>query len=645
MPAGASGLPAHEVVVRVLLISMPFGALERQALGPSLLKACLTRVQIDCEIRYLNFDFAGLAGVHDYFWAAHHVPYTAFAGDWCFTDQLYGADEPREREYIDRILRGEWKLSETDIRRLLRIKSLTGLFLQHCLSSIDWSRYQVVGFTSTFEQNIASLALARRIKYLHPGVKIVFGGANWEGEMGFELHRQFAFVDFVCSGESEQSFPALIDCIRRRKAPADVPGIVYRDGAKSVATGSSGLVEDLDGLPTPDYEDYFRDLAASGVNADVLPVLLFETARGCWWGAKAHCTFCGLNGGAMAFRAKSQARALAELKQLTRRWGITMVESVDNILDMHYFQDFLPSVAAEEMGLQLFYEVKANLSRRHLKALAEAGVNRIQPGIESMSDHVLTLMRKGTTALQNIQLLKWCREYQVSSEWNLLYGFPGETRADYQETLELLPAIRFLGPPCACGPLRLDRFSPYFDHPKEFGLHRVRALRSYEYLYPFDRESQHRLAYYFDFDYMPGHDPRGLSDDVIRYVQAWQRDPEPGALIARRLPDGQLRLDDTRAGATRTVVMGGLEQAAYESCDRAHTVDAIQSNLRKRFPSVAFETTQLRAFLESATANHLMLRHGAKYLSLALATGELRTVLEQAEHATPRQLAVLQSVS
>ena len=47
-------------------------------------------------------------------------------------------------------------------------------------------------------------------------------------------------------------------------------------------------------------------------------------------------------------------------------------------------------------------------------------MRRIQPGIESLSDHVLKLMRKGTTALQNIQLLKWCREYGVQPEWNLL---------------------------------------------------------------------------------------------------------------------------------------------------------------------------------------------------------------------------------
>jgi len=56
-----------------------------------------------------------------------------------------------------------------------------------------------------------------------------------------------------------------------------------------------------------------------------------------------------------------------------------------------------------------FYEVKANLTRVQVSALRAAGVTRIQPGIESLSDHVLKLIGKGTCGLRNVQLLKWCR--------------------------------------------------------------------------------------------------------------------------------------------------------------------------------------------------------------------------------------------
>jgi ribosomal peptide maturation radical SAM protein 1 len=620
--------------MRVLLVSMPFGALERQALGLSLLKACLTREGVACDVRYFTFDFAALLGADEYFWINRVVPYTAFCGDWCFTEALYGPRPETDGEYVEQVLRGQWYFSDADLRRLSTIRALTAPFLEHCLQSVDWRQYDLVGFTSTFEQNLASLALARRLRAQHPHLGLVFGGANWEGEMGLELHRQFPFVDYVCSGEAERSFPALVDRLASAASPADVPGIVYRDGDRSIATPAGLPIERLDELPIPDYADYFRDLEASGVSADVLPVLLFETARGCWWGAKSHCTFCGLNGGAMAFRAKSQTRALDELHALIAAWGVSMVESVDNILDMRYFQEFLPAVAREAPGLEMFFEVKANLVRKHLRTLAAAGVHRLQPGIESMSDHVLSLMRKGTTALQNIQMLKWCREYQIRADWNLLYGFPGETEADYRDLLQLLPAMRFLGPPSACGPLRLDRFSPYFDRAAEFGLRDVRALRPYRYLYPAGEEALARLAYYFDFTYEPAREAATFAGDVIAYVEGWRRDPELGSLTAIRTADGRLSLADTRRSATvSTLALDGLEQAAYEFCDRVHAFPAIDSMLRRRFPNTPFESARLRGFLDSAAANGLMVRQGDKYLSLALAAGSLRDVLEAAELA------------
>ena len=66
---------------KVLLISMPFGALEHQALGISLLKARLGEAGIGCDIRYLTFPFAGLIGYEEYQWMAYGLPYTTFAGN------------------------------------------------------------------------------------------------------------------------------------------------------------------------------------------------------------------------------------------------------------------------------------------------------------------------------------------------------------------------------------------------------------------------------------------------------------------------------------------------------------------------------------------------------------------------------------
>src|SRR5262245_15054827 len=112
----------------------------------------------------------------------------------------------------------------------------------------------------------------------------------------------------------------------------------------------------------------------------------------------------------MGYRSKSPDRAVAELCELSSRHPGLFVYAVDNIMDRDYFETFLPRLAASSFDAPLFYEVKANLTKDQLRLLHAAGVRNIQPGVESLDDSVLRIMRKGITAIENVQLLKWCSE-------------------------------------------------------------------------------------------------------------------------------------------------------------------------------------------------------------------------------------------
>lgn len=601
---------------RVLLVSMPYAALDRPALGLGLLQARLREMGFRCDSRYLGFEFADFIGLEEYLWVWGELPYTAFAGDWTFTEALYGSRPQADAEYVRRVLRGEWRLDEAAIARLLRVRAYSEPYLNHCMATLPWQGYDVVGFTSTFEQNLASLAMARRVKTVWPRLTIVFGGANWEGEMGWELHRRFRFVDFVCSGEADESFPALLQSLSGAgPRPGSIPGIVHRQSGRTRATGAAPLVRDLDRLPFPDFDPYFRDQAASPSAAHVTPTMLIETGRGCWWGAKSHCTFCGLNGGAMAFRSKSPERALEEIRHLRDRYQTDAFSVADNILDMRYFKTLLPMLAADGPAVSLFYEVKANLSQEQVALLAAAGVHRIQPGLESMSDRVLKLMRKGTTMLQNVQLLKWCREHHVVPEWNLLYGFPGERAEDYDAMHAVLDAIWFLDPPSGYGPVRLDRFSPYHGDPARHGMVSVRPMAPYRYLYPFPNEALMRIAYYFDYDYADGRDPRSYAGGLIEKVRAWMDDRHRGALLQLDGGQGELVLvDDRPPGRRHSLRLRGWAGRAYEACDSVQSLPALAR--RPEFDGVSSES--LRRLLDRCVSKRLMLRAGDRYLALAI---------------------------
>ncbi|MBF8193708.1 RiPP maturation radical SAM C-methyltransferase [Nonomuraea sp. K274] len=610
---------------RVLLISMPWHALNRPSLGLSLLQAGLRSEGVACDVRHLGFRLCDAIGLPDYLWVHGELPHLAFAGEWLFTSALYGTPPRSEAEYARDVLgygdEAEYArdvLGSGDVLgRLRRLRGPCEAFIDDCLESIPWAGYDVVGFTSTFEQNIASLALARRVKQRHPGVFVVFGGANWEGDMGHELHARFPFLDAVCTGEADRSFPALVRTIATGGSPAGVPGVIVRgaDG-RGVRTPPGPPIADLDALPEPCFDAYFADLAASANAAHIAPRLLLETSRGCWWGARHHCTFCGLNGTSMAYRSKSPERVLAEIEHLLHRHGVTTAAVVDNILDMRYFGTVLPALAAAGAPMELFYEVKANLTAEQVRLLARAGVRRVQPGLESLSDHVLALMRKGTTALRNVQLLKWCHEFGVRPEWNLIYGFPGETAEDYAHLPELVDAIDFLTPPSGMEPVRLDRFSPYHADPAAFGLVNVRPKPVYRHLYPFPGEALERIAYYFDFDHADGGQPDAYAGPALERVRRWTGRRLGGTLALLPHTAGGVVLIDDRDGEPVSCRLTGWRAAVYERCDRVTTERAAVA----AGTGEGAEPEEVRAFLAGCRERRLMANVGDRWLALAVRT-------------------------
>jgi ribosomal peptide maturation radical SAM protein 1 len=614
-PAGPSG-----GAERVLLVSMPFGALERPALSLGLLQAHCGRLGIPCETRYLTFAFADRVGLDNYLWlCSDDVPYTTFAGDWLFSEALYGRRPYADAAYIDEVLRRTYRLKESDLARLLRVREQVEPYLAHCMRTVPWSDYTLVGFTSVFQQNIASLALAARVKQAHPEITIAFGGANWEDAMGVALQEQFPFVDLAFSGEADESFPAVLEARRQGSGAHGIHGVSVNGRAGLAALAPAARVADLDQVPVPDFDPFFEQLRASPAVAGVAPTLLMETARGCWWGERSHCTFCGLNGATMAFRSKTPERVLSETRFLRERYGVAIINMVDDILDMRYFRSVLPMLAEADLRIEFFWEVKANLSHSNVRQLRDAGVRSIQPGIESLSGHVLKLMRKGTTAFHNIELMKWCAEYGVKPYWNFLYGFPGETAADYEESITLIEAIWHLEPPTGHGPIRLDRFSPYHTDPAAFGMVNVRPMSPFSYLYPFERKQLMEIAYYFDFDYADGRADDAYAREAVALVCAWMEDPARGKLEMRREPDGALHLLDTRrdlAAAPRRAVLRGWKAAAYLACDRAQTPQSLLQLPEVRREDIGEE--ELRGFLERCVHHQLMVRSERSWLSVAV---------------------------
>jgi ribosomal peptide maturation radical SAM protein 1 len=240
-----------------------------------------------------------------------------------------------------------------------------------------------------------------------------------------------------------------------------------------------------------------------------LPTISFETSRGCWWGERSHCTFCGLNGTSMRYRAKDPDVVIADIEALYRRYLILNFHAVDNILDLRYFETVLPRLAQRKRPFRIFYETKANLKRDQVQLLRDAGVRFLQPGIESLNTNLLKLMGKGCSAWQNVQLLKWARQFGIHLLWGNLMGFPGEEDGWFAEIAEWLPLISHLQP-AGLGLVRFERYSPYFFRAESYGL-RLRPSELYSKVYPLSDAELAELAYFFE---------REESDDVRNTLPA-----------------------------------------------------------------------------------------------------------------------------
>jgi ribosomal peptide maturation radical SAM protein 1 len=342
----------------------------------------------------------------------------------------------------------------------------------------------------------------------------------------------------------------------------------------------------------------------------------FESARGCWWGAKHHCTFCGLNGTTMRFRAKSAQRVLDELNGQARRYRTFRFEAVDNILDPRYLKELFPALAEQHTDYQLFYEVKANLTRAQLRILAAGGVTHLQPGLESLSSHVLRLMDKGVRAAQNVNLLRWARYYGISVGWNILWGFPGETPEDYAEQAAAIPHLVHLQPPASADRIWLERFSPLYRQPERFRLRHRRPEPSYRHVYPGSVDLD-RVAYFFDYepeDALPATAYAALTTAVGAWSQAWRKDDDPPMLCYRSSP-GLLQIYDGRhPGQEGTYTFRDTLADIYRACsDRPSTAAAVHRRLNLQLPVSAVED----AFGQFQDRG-LMFRDGTLALALAI---------------------------
>lgn len=477
-----------------LLIVPPFNQLNIPTLGGHILKSCAEQAGHRVSILYANLLFAQELGEESYHKITFHYSDELLFGDRIFASAAYGTpplgrnSEIAFQQFRDESITevGEKGEGPLDYSTLKQAATYANIFVDRLAQEIVAMDYPVIGCTTMFHQTAASIALLNRIKELNPDMITVIGGANCTGDLAKGVASLSDRIDYIFSGESEKSFVDFLNEIKKKKRP---PSRII-DGEPCC---------EMDTIPTADYQTFYHQLHASGLGIKMENVhILYETSRGCWWGEKRRCTFCGLY--EMLYRMKSPDRVISELKKLTKANPYSAVGIVDNALSRKYFKTLLPRLKKELPELRFFCEQKANLSLNEIKILAEAGAYSIVPGIEALSDSLLKRMDKGTKTRQNIMMMRYAHTYQLYLKWFLLYGFPGDQASEYRSYPDLIPLLRHLNPPRIYLKVQLIRYGLYRMFPERYGVKNLKPQKSYDDLLP-EQCDRDGVAYYFDADY------------------------------------------------------------------------------------------------------------------------------------------------
>ncbi|MCP4219750.1 MAG: RiPP maturation radical SAM protein 1 [bacterium] len=540
------------------------------------------------------------------------------AGEWIWSKAAFG-DFSDTEEYINHYRKDLEEMEKEagctidDLRMVRNQKTFE--FLDFCVNQVDWNVFGLIGFSITFQQLTASIALARRLKEKYADIPIVFGGAVFEDDIAEGIFRGCSFVDYIHCGDADKTFPEMIHRLEKGESMAGLPGLLWRKGEEIVFNGRSPNLMDMDSTPVPDYDEYLyaRDAGKNTEMPTNRPLEIpLETARGCWWGMKSQCTFCGLNRAGMEFRSKSPENVLHMLRELARKYNCFDFIAIDNIMDAGYIETLFQRLADSHSDMRFRYEVRPYFSRQQLSRLKKGGLSSVQPGIESFSTHLLELMKKKSTAIKNVSFLKWCTYFSIENSYNILYGFPGETEADYVGQMELLDKIFHFQPPQFVVQARPERGSDMFENHARYLEKGLTPAYAYGHIFPPERFDLNGVAYYFSYE-TRGTIDRELYDGLAAKIKNWQRlwklGRRPRLEYAKSWET--LHVKDTRAGERRKYFFGDNEARLLEFLNEPQSEEAMV----KEFGTFAgWVSEALADFMEKELVIHL----DDRYLSLVL---------------------------
>lgn len=574
---------------RVALVAMPWYSVWVPSVQLSVLRQCLDGIaNVDSYELYVDYAATISTQLYDPLSGGGE-----FVEEWVFAQAYFKAEGIDYETEIERFEFPPLGLGDAD-RELDILKALAATtcdFIVKMRDAYDWGSYDVIGFTLGIAQTSASMALAAAIKRKFPHVRIVFGGSACLESQGEAIMQICPHVDAIVDGEAEGVVEPLVLSLGEGRDLSHIPRLLLRaaDGAMVRTQPDNSKFAFQGRSAQPNFDEYFERMARNRILNTANIMLPFESSRGCWWGQRSQCTFCGLSED-MRYRARPAISVLEELDYLHERYGTAQFFATDLIMPMEYYKDLLPVLKNSDRDYWLYYELKANVRREHIELMS--GLVHVQPGLESLCTRILRVMKKGITAAQNVQFLKWCTEFGVQIfSWHLIVGMPGETQEDLEIMTRSADRLHHLPPPDFAY-FELHRFSPIHRDPDAFGLRNLRPVDLYRKVFPVAKDILHKLVYRFEYESASFEDQRPpwlraetadtYASDLREAVQRWREAYQKGAAFTVEMDGERTVVSDTRNSEIPIVTELDLhESRLFAFLDRARKLENLAETFEK----------------------------------------------------------------
>ena len=603
----------------VILVSMPWSLFSRPSIQIGALKAYLK----------LRFPYINIAAHHFYLKVAETIGYELYhsisESTW-LAETIYAAMlSPEKLKTIEKIFHKEAK-NKPLCRKLIfkdlvsKVKKVTDAFIE----SINWNIFCLAGFSVSQCQLTSSLYIIKRLKTKYPELKIVLGGSTFAGASK-EVFKLIPEIDFVAKGEGELPLSQLVHHLSISNKTDKIPyikGIISRESIENDNSDMFYQMETLDSLPMPDFDDYFDLIQTFGSNKTFFPTISCEISRGCWWRHLQRsknikgCAFCNLNLQWDGYRSKSPSKVVSEVDKLTSKYKTLSVAFTDNALPVKESKEVFIQLKELKKNFRFFSEIRATTTQENLKIMHDAGMSEVQIGIESLSTRLLRKLNKGTTAIQNLEIMKNCEQLGIVNNSNLILQFPGSDMDDVEETLRNLEfATSFR-------PLRQVNFwlgleSPVWQNPQQFGIKALYNHPRYADLLPQNISSMRFLiqAYRGDLRYQ-----KKLWKPVKQRIKAWKMEYESlhnnsfFEPILSFLDGRDFLIIIQKQFNDRTLMhrLKGKSREIYLFCQHYRSIKKILEH----FPELSDD--KIISFLRIMVSKKLMFEENEKYLSLAV---------------------------